>query len=91
MYVLTPWACYHQQWSAVLHFVPALTLMGTGLGFWLALTDWRAAGAGWPDESNTAPTRDRFLGLLGMIFSGYLSLIAIAQWLPVFLLSPCQR
>jgi hypothetical protein len=91
MYTMTPWACYHQQWSAVLHLIPVLTLAGTGSGFWLAMIAWRGAGAGWPDESNSAPMRDRFLGLLGMIFSAYLSLIAIAQWIPVLLLNPCQR
>jgi hypothetical protein len=91
IYSLTPWACYHRQWSALLHVIPALTLIGTGLGFWLAMTNWRAAGAGWPSKGATVQTRDRFLGVLGMIFSAYLSLIVLAQWFPVFLLNPCQR
>jgi hypothetical protein len=89
MYAMTPWACYHRQWSAILHVIPVLTLAGIASAFRLAMASWRAAGAGWPGESSSVHARDRFLGLAGMVFSAFLSLIALAQWLPVFLLSPC--
>jgi hypothetical protein len=89
IYSMTPWACYHQQWSAVLHVIPVAMLIGTASGFWIALANWRAAGAAWPDDS--AAFGARFLAVLGMMFSAYLFLLSLVQWFPVFLLNPCQR
>jgi hypothetical protein len=91
IYSLTPVACHHPEWSFVLHVIPPLTLLGTASSFWMAWSNWRAAGAEWPDESATVTSRDRFMAVLGMLFSAYLSLLVITQWFPVFLLNPCQR
>ena len=56
----------------------------------VAWASWRRAGAVWPEDGGDPDTRSRFMAALGVIVSIGSALVIATQWLPVFLLSPCQ-
>ena len=89
-YALVLWACgAGRTWA--LHLVAALALavtLGAGL---LAWRNWRRAGAVWEDGGAGPLPRSRFMATVGMLISAHAALVVIAQWLAVFIYSPCQR
>jgi hypothetical protein len=88
-YLLVPLAC-DAGTSLVVHgaAVVAIALAaGTGL---LALGTWRRRGAEWPDASASPVSRDLFLGVVGGLLSALVVLAIVAQWIPMFFLSPCR-
>ena len=88
-YALAPLAC-RQGHSFSLHVASVIAIVLTlGLGM-LSLTGWRRSGRHWPDSSASLSTRDRFLGLLGVMTTAIVVLTLIAQWIPVFLIEPCR-
>jgi hypothetical protein len=50
---------------------------------------WNAAGGGWPGEGSTPDSRNRFIGLFGLMMSATMMLLILAQWFPTFVLDPC--
>jgi hypothetical protein len=51
---------------------------------------WRANGkVALTDEADTVH-RNGFLGMFGLLFSGILMISIAAQWVPVFLVDPCN-
>jgi hypothetical protein len=59
----------------------------------LLLKAWslrRAAGAEWPGTGLDLRTRSRFMAALGILIASLSALVIAAQWIPVFMLHPCQ-
>lgn len=67
----------------------ACLLLALG-GTWAAWRVWRAEGAEWPGQGGGTVGRTRFLAGLGLLTGAMFTLVIVAQWLPGFLLSPCQ-
>jgi hypothetical protein len=57
----------------------------------LAFHEWRRAGGGWPDHGGGTAGRSRFMGVLGMLMAGSSVLVILAQWIPDWIVSPCQQ
>jgi hypothetical protein len=87
-YMMVSFAC-ESGWWLVLHISPPIALMVALYGFLTARRVWREAGDGWPDEKDGVLPRTRFLGIFGMIFSGVSMAAIVAQWIPIWLMSPC--
>jgi hypothetical protein len=80
----------HVRSSVLGHLIHAgtvLVCLGGALIAWRVL---RSAPAGTPEDDYGAPARTRFLGLVGVLLGALSTLVALAQWLAVFFLSPCQ-
>lgn len=91
-YALVPWVCAHgPEADMALHLSTAIAfLLGLGAGA-LAWRNWRRAGRGWPDDEGGVIPRSRFLALLGLLTSIMLLATIVAQGIPVFILSACQK
>lgn len=89
-YALVLWACgAGRTWALHLVAVAALALcVGAGL---LSFRNWRRAGAVWEDGGAGVMPRSRFMSVVGMFVSTHSALVVIAQWIAVFVFSPCQR
>ena len=72
------------------HLVHLATFVLGLLGALVAWRTWRDAGAEWPGNADGPVARTRFMAGLGLVTSALLSLTMIAQWIPTFLLHPCQ-
>jgi hypothetical protein len=89
-YALVPFACQsHGTW--VLHLTWLVSFAFAALGALCAHRAWSAAGGGWPGEGRAPDSRNRFLGLFGLIFSGAMMLLIVAQWFPTLVLDPCTN
>jgi hypothetical protein len=89
-YVLVPQACVMGQ-HLLLHLVPVGTVLlavGGGVSAWY---NWRRTGHTWSTEAAGVLPRSRFMAATGLLISGLFILAIVAQWLPNFLLNPCQR
>ena len=73
-----------------LHAVHAASLALALVGCLTAWRTWRAAGIEWPADVAGPPARTRFLAGLGVATSALFALVLVAQWIPSFVLSPCQ-
>lgn len=88
-YLLVDYACAAGT-TAPLHAVHVVMVL-TGLaGVWCGWLAHRKAGGGAPHSDAGRLARTRFLGLVGMLLSGLLTLVVVGQWLADFVLSPCQ-
>lgn len=89
-YALVLWACGSgQMWELHLVALVALVLcVAAGLLSW---RNWRKTGAGWEDEGAGIIPRSRFMSVVGMFVSLMSAVVTIAQWIAVFVYSPCQR
>ena len=87
-YALVPWACRASQvWP--LHVVSLFSLLVTVVAGVLALRVWRRVSAN--EDSGGAVGRSRFMAAVGLLISLLMALVIVAQWLPVFFHSPCER
>ena len=88
-YVLVPRACrYHADvW---LHVVGVASVLLAGFGTAVAWHVWSAAGRHASTESGGVVGRARFLGLMGAVMGTLFVLLLAAQWVAVFVISPCQ-
>jgi hypothetical protein len=89
-YALVLWVCGSGQGWA-LHLVSFLALLVTAGAGLLAWRNWRRAGAVWEDGGAGVLPRSRFMAAVGMLVSAHSALVVIAQWIAVFVFSPCQR
>jgi hypothetical protein len=76
--------------SAVSHLVRAATVLLCLGGLVIAWRVYGSVPAEVPEDDYGARPRTRFLGAIGLLISGASTLVALAQWLAVFFLSPCQ-
>jgi hypothetical protein len=88
-YALVPAACSSRNELLVhlTHFVCLLLALGGLLTAWRS---WQAAGATWPGAQGDPPARSRFMAGTGILLSAMFVLVIVAQWIPSFILDPCQ-
>ncbi|HUR93784.1 MAG TPA: hypothetical protein VMY76_04320 [Gemmatimonadales bacterium] len=72
------------------HLVHLATMVLALLGALVAWRTWRLEGATWPGDAGGPPARTRFMGGLGLVTSALFVLTMLAQWIPSFVLHPCQ-
>lgn len=75
----------------ILHLMTLCFLLLAAGGAFIAWREWERAGRKWPDEAADRTTRNRFMGAVGLLMSVLFFLIIVAQWIPQFIFSPCQR
>jgi hypothetical protein len=89
-YALVLWACgAGREWA--LHLVALIALLISIAGGLLSWRNWRRAGAVWETEGAGVLPRSRFMALVGVLISALITLVVIAQWIPIFIYEPCQR
>jgi hypothetical protein len=74
----------------LIHLTHLACLLLSLLGGWAAWSAWRAEGSEWPGQGGGTVGRTRFMAGLGLLLSAMFTLVIVAQWIPGFLLSPCQ-
>lgn len=89
-YAVVPRACSSGHAYAP-HLVTILFLLIALAGGFVAWRNWRDAGQVESGEGGGRVERSRFLAVMGLLLSGLITLVFIAQWIPQFLISPCQR
>ena len=90
-YALVLWACAGAGREWALHLVALLALTAAVGGGLISWRNWRKVGGGWEDEGAGAIPRSRFMAAVGIMISVLISLVVIAQWIPIFIHGPCQR
>jgi hypothetical protein len=88
-YALVPAACSSKT-GLIVHLVHLACLLLDLSGGFVAWRVWRSAGAEWPGDAGGKSARSRFMAGSGVIGSALFALVIIAQWIPSFVLSPCQ-
>lgn len=88
-YALVPTACSSRNLLPV-HLVHAAALAIAILGGLTALRSWRRNGSTWPGGEGGRLGRTRFMAGLGVFLSLQFGLVIVAQWIPSFILDPCQ-
>lgn len=88
-YALVPTACSSQN-RLLVHLVHLVCLLIAATGGFIALRSWRVGGETWPGEQGGRVGRSRFMAGLGLMLSGFILLVLLAQWIPSFVLNPCQ-
>lgn len=88
-YVLVPYACALRI-PLMLHLVTLAALLATVGTGWMASKRWRAAPARVEGSPGGEPSRDRFLGLFGVLSSAFFFLVMVAEGLANVYLDPCQ-
>jgi hypothetical protein len=87
-YALVPWACGARTvWP--LHLVSLFALVVTIVAGFLAYRIWARVST--DEDSGGALARSRFMAAVGVLISLLMALVIVAQWLPVFFHSPCER
>jgi len=75
----------------ILHLVPAGALLLTASGGVSAWRNWQRTGQVESSIAAGVLPRSRFMAGVGLLTSGLFILAIVAQWLPNFILTPCQR
>jgi hypothetical protein len=88
-YAVVPAACSAGT-VVLVHLVHLLCLLLALVGGLVAWRSWRSAGAEWPGEQGGPLARSRFMAGSGVLGSALFALVIVAQWIPSFVLSPCQ-
>jgi hypothetical protein len=88
-YALVPTACSSRN-QLLTHLVHLVCLGLAAFGGITAWRCWRAAGETWPGGDGGPLARSRFMAGLGFLTSALFALVILAQWIPSFMLSPCQ-
>ncbi|HEX6615887.1 MAG TPA: hypothetical protein VF046_06235 [Gemmatimonadales bacterium] len=89
-YALVPRSCLRND-TLLVHAAQLLCLLLAIGGWVVAWRLWREAGPEWPHGEQGGPVgRTRFMAGLGFIVSAFFTLVLLAQWIPGFVLSPCQ-
>jgi hypothetical protein len=77
--------------SIVLHLVPVGALLLTVSGGVSAWRNWRRTRQAESSKAGGVLPRSRFMAGVGLLTSGLFIIVIVAQWLPDFMLTPCQR
>lgn len=88
-YALVPTACSSQNHllTHIVHLVCLLLALFGGVTAWRC---WKATGEIWPGSDGGPIARSRFMAGLGWLTSALFALVILAQWIPSFVLDPCQ-
>jgi hypothetical protein len=73
-----------------IHAVHAVSFVLVLAGLAIAWRSWHAEGTRWPDDEGGPAARTRFMAGLGVALSALIMLTLVAQWIPTFVLDPCQ-
>ena len=77
--------------NAPYHLASLASLALSAAGGVLSWRNWQKAGPEIPGEQGGPLTRSRFLALLGLLSGALFSVTIIAQWVPAFILPPCNK
>jgi hypothetical protein len=88
-YALVPTACSTHN-PILVHLVHIACLALAVVGGITALRTWRRSGATWPGGQGGRVGRTQFMAGLGVLLGVLFTLVILAQWIPSFMLSPCQ-
>jgi hypothetical protein len=88
-YALVPTACHAGNVLPV-HLVHLVCLALAVFGGVTALRCWRSSGRVWPGGAGGRLGRTQFLSGVGMLIALLFTLVIVAQWIPSFILDPCQ-
>ena len=88
-YVLVRWACLRSA-DVWVHVVDLLSIALAALGTIVAWRVWQSAGRREPGEEGGSLPRTRMLGVLGIGFSGMITLVLFGQWIAAFYIGTCQ-
>ena len=88
-YAVVPHACSSGS-RLLVHLVHAVCVVVAAAGALTALRMWRLTGQTWPGETGGRLARSRFLAGQGLFLSLLFVLVILAQWIPSFVLTPCQ-
>jgi hypothetical protein len=88
-YALVPTACSSRNLLLV-HLVHLVCLVLAIFGGFTALRHWRASGGTWPGGAGGRLSRTQFMSGLGMLLGLLFTVVIVAQWIPSFMLDPCQ-
>jgi hypothetical protein len=88
-YALVPTACSSRTELPV-HLVHIACLLLTLYGLLTAWHAWKLTGAAWPGSQGDRLARSRFMAGTGILVSAMFVLVIVAQWIPSFVLDPCQ-
>jgi hypothetical protein len=88
-YALVPPACSSHNTLPV-HLVHLVCLLLTLYGLLTAWRGLKAAGSSWSGEEGDPLARTRFMAGVGVLMSTLFVLVILAQWIPSFVLDPCQ-
>ena len=75
----------------VLHLVPVGALLLTASGGVSAWWSWQRTGHAESSKAGGVLPRSRFMAGVGLLISVLFLVVIAAQWLPNFILTPCQR
>ena len=88
-YALVPTACSTGT-RLLVHFVHLVCLLLAAAGALIAWRSWRSTGETWPGEAGGRLSRSRFMAGVGLLLSVFIVMVIVAQWIPSFVLNPCQ-
>ena len=88
-YALVPPACGARTLLWV-HLAHLITLALAAYGGVIAMQAWRRSGATWPGDHGGRVSRTQFLAGLGALMGLMFVTVIVAQWIPSFILDPCQ-
>ena|SRR5215213_5503869 len=88
-YALVPTACSSRA-PVLVHLVHLGCLALAVFGGLTAWRSWRGSGETWPGGAGGPISRTRFMAGLGLWTSALFALVIVAQWIPSFILDPCQ-
>lgn len=87
-FVLVPWYCArHQTWP--LHLLTIALLGFTFVAGVVSVSEWRRSPRA-HEYLEARADRARFMAVLGALLSALFFLVILAQWIPVFVIDPCQ-
>jgi hypothetical protein len=88
-YALVPVACSGRT-RLLIHVVHAVFVVLAAVGAMTALRQWRLTGETWPGGEGGRLSRSRFMAGVGLLLSLFIVMVIVAQWIPSFVLNPCQ-
>jgi hypothetical protein len=87
-YPLVPLSCAI-EWGAIFHLITLITALAAIAAGSTAWQAWQRAPAP-SGPTDTRLARQRFMALSGVLTSALFLATILAQWLPVWFLSPCS-
>lgn len=89
-YALVLWACYAKKYWP-LHLVSLLALVLTIIAGVFAYLHWSPMREQAREDAGGVVPRSAFMAAVGVLISGLMVLVIIAQWLAIFTYDACQR
>ena len=88
-YAVVPWACRHRN-DFWIHASGIASVILAAIGTFVAWSVWRREGGDAPGEGYGISSRARMLAVTGLGTSAIITLILVAQWVALFVVSSCE-